>query len=385
MYTISDYGAMIADAARTQAFFRALRAAITPDSIVVDIGAGTGIFSLLACRLGARRVYAIEPDDAIQVAKAMAVANGCSDRIEFTQDLSTNISLPERADVMVSDIGGVLPWFRNHITSIVDGRRRFLAPDGVLIPRRDTAWLAVVEAEDWYAQQTAPLKNKGLEIDMEAAWNIVSNTFNRTNVKCQHLLTEVRQWTSVDYADVENPDVRGSAEWSVQRHGVGHGLALGFDRVLAPGVRISNAPSTPRKINAGRTYSPILLPWSMPVALAAGDRVIVHLEAVLAGEDYIWNWKTSVRGGRSGAEKARFVQSTFFGVPLSAARLRKRGASYRPTLNEEGRIARFVLDSMNQCTPVGEIARQLSYEFTDRFKDAKDTLSYVADLAQKYG
>jgi hypothetical protein len=127
------------------------------------------------------------------------------------------------------------------------------------------------------------------------------------------------------------------------------------------------------------------LPWSMPVALAAGDRVIVHLEAVLAGEDYIWNWKTSVRGGRSGAEKARFVQSTFFGVPLSAARLRKRGASYRPTLNEEGRIARFVLDSMNQCTPVGEIARQLSYEFTDRFRDAKDTLSYVADLAQKYG
>src|SRR4029453_16198368 len=173
MYTISDYGAMIADTARTQAFFRALRAAITPDSIVVDIGAGTGIFSLLACRLGARRVYAIEPDDAIQVAKAMAVANGCSDRIEFAPDLSTNISLPEGADVMVSDIGGVLPWFRNHITSIVDGRRRFLAPDGVLIPRRDTAWLAVVEAEDWYAQQTAPLKNKGLEIDMEAAWNIV--------------------------------------------------------------------------------------------------------------------------------------------------------------------------------------------------------------------
>ena len=124
----------------------------------------------------------------------------------------------------------------------------------------------------------------------------------------------------------------------------------------------------------------------MPVSLAVGDRVIVHLEAALAGEDYIWNWKTSVLDqGRSGAEKAGFAQSTFFGVPLSVARLRKRGAGYTPTLNEEGRIARFVLDSMSQCMPVGEIARQLSSEFTDRFKDPKDTLTYVADLAQKYG
>jgi hypothetical protein len=83
--------------------------------------------------------------------------------------------------------------------------------------------------------------------------------------------------------------------------------------------------------------------------------------------------------------KAEFAQSTFFGVPLSAGRLRKRGASYTPTLNEEGRIARFVLDSMSQSVPVGEIARRLESEFTERFQDPRDTLSYVADLAQKYG
>ena len=122
MYTISDYSGMIADTVRTEAYIRALRETITPDSVVVDIGTGTGIFALLACRLGARRIYAIEPDDAIQVAQAMAVANGCSDRIEFIQDLSTKVSLPERADVIVSDIGGVLPWFRSHILSIVDAR-----------------------------------------------------------------------------------------------------------------------------------------------------------------------------------------------------------------------------------------------------------------------
>src|SRR5437867_2580258 len=143
MYSIADYGAMISDEVRMGAFVRALRQAVKPGAVVIDIGTGTWIFALLACRFGARRVYAIEPDDAIQVAREIAVANGCADRIEFIQDLSTGVTLGERADVIISDIGGVLPWFQQHIPSIADARRRFLAPGGALIPQRDTAWAAV--------------------------------------------------------------------------------------------------------------------------------------------------------------------------------------------------------------------------------------------------
>ena len=104
------------------------------------------MFALLACRFGARRVYAIEPEDAIEVAREIAVANGYADRIEFIQAMSTEATLPERADVIISDLGDMLPWFRHHIPSIVDARNRFLAPGGVFIPRRDVAWAAVVEA-----------------------------------------------------------------------------------------------------------------------------------------------------------------------------------------------------------------------------------------------
>ena len=57
---IGGHGVMIADRVRVEAYRQALRRVVTPDSIVIDLGAGTGIFTLLACQLGARHVYAIE-------------------------------------------------------------------------------------------------------------------------------------------------------------------------------------------------------------------------------------------------------------------------------------------------------------------------------------
>lgn len=91
MYSLAGYGSMIADRVRMDAFAQALRQATTPESVVVDIGTGTGILALLACRFGARRVYAIEPDDAIQVAREIAAANGYADRIDFIQAVSTKV------------------------------------------------------------------------------------------------------------------------------------------------------------------------------------------------------------------------------------------------------------------------------------------------------
>ena len=111
MYSISDYGAMISDGVRMDAFVRALRGAVKPGAIVIDIGTGTGIFALLACRFGARRVYAIEPEDAIEVAREIAAANGCADRIEFIQAMSTRVTLPESGRRHRLGYGDMLPWF----------------------------------------------------------------------------------------------------------------------------------------------------------------------------------------------------------------------------------------------------------------------------------
>ena len=74
-YSIRDFGRMVEDQRRTEPYVRALERAIGPDSVFVDIGTGTGFFAFLACKLGARRVYAIEPDHAIEIAKLCAIDN----------------------------------------------------------------------------------------------------------------------------------------------------------------------------------------------------------------------------------------------------------------------------------------------------------------------
>ncbi len=68
-YNLFDYGGMInaKNAVRTEAFTTALENCITPETVVLDIGTGTGYFALVAAKLGARHVYAIEPNPAIQI------------------------------------------------------------------------------------------------------------------------------------------------------------------------------------------------------------------------------------------------------------------------------------------------------------------------------
>jgi protein arginine N-methyltransferase 1 len=212
----------------------------------MDIGTGTGIFALLACRFGARRVYAIEPDDAIQVAREIAKANGYADRIEFLQAMSTQVTPSEPADVIISDLGGVLPWFAQHIPSIADARRRLLAPAGVLIPQRDVAWAAVVESDDLYARHTVAWDRNRFGLDMEAARRVVINTLNQGRITRDNLLTNVHRWATLDYSAVEDPNVHAQINWIVRRSGTGHGIAAGFDRTVVNGICLSNAPDAPR-------------------------------------------------------------------------------------------------------------------------------------------
>src|SRR5712671_406796 len=190
MYSLSGYGEMIADRVRIAAYIQALRQSVRPGAVVMDIGTGQGIMAVLACQLGASRVYAIEPDEIIQVARTIAAANGCADKIEFIEDLSNKVTLPLRADVIVSDMRGILPLFGHHIPSIADARRRFLAPSGTLISRKDTIWTSIVEAPERYSKIVDPWERNELGQDLSSARRMIVNDMHKARFSPEQLLTE---------------------------------------------------------------------------------------------------------------------------------------------------------------------------------------------------
>ena len=370
---------MIADRIRIDTYSKALRAVIRPGAVVMDVGTGPGIMAVLACQLGARRVYAIEACEVIQVAREIAAANHCADKIVFFEDLSTKVTIPVRVDVIVSDLRGVLPLFEHHIPSIADARRRFLAPGGTLIARKDRIWAAVVEAPEAYGKIVDPWTRNVLGQNLAVARQKVLNEFRKASVKPEQLLTVPQLWATLDYTTIENPDVRGTLQWNVERNGTGHGILVWFDMELADGVGFSNGPEAPEAV-----YGAAFFPWLEPVSLAIGQNLCVELEAKLLDTDYFWRWTTQVESAeKRGETAARFEQSQLQGTVISLTKLHKMASDHVPQLSEEGLLRRRALDLMDGKTSLENIARRLTAEFPERFTRWQQALSLAAAISKE--
>lgn len=373
MYSIAGYQEMVDDAVRMDAYAAALRRAVRPGSVVVDIGAGTGILSLLACRFGAARVYAIEPDDAIHVARENAMANGLAEKIAWIQDLSTNVRLPQKADVIVSDLRGVLPLFGQHIPAIVHARQNLLAESGRLIPERDVLWMALVELRDPEGGEWNPAQ---FGLQLEAGKKYVANSMRKVRARPEQLLTTPASCGALDYLTIESASFAGQIRSAVTRDGCATGVVVWFDTQLLDDIGFSNAPDQPRLI-----YGSMYFPLSQIVQVSAGDQANLHLQATPTDTDYIWRWNTDIRAG---AAKAELHQSSFFGEPISTTRLRKRADSFVPALNQQGSIDSRILEGLRQGKPLGDIARGLAAEYPQKFATWEAALAHVGDLAERY-
>src|SRR4051812_17395873 len=114
--------------ARLNAYAEALRANVTPDKAVLDLGAGAGFLSLLACHFGARRVYAVEESPLIELLHDSARDNGLEDRLVVLQTRARDVRLPERVDLLVSGVDGGLAFDHRRVNDLIHARGRLLAP-----------------------------------------------------------------------------------------------------------------------------------------------------------------------------------------------------------------------------------------------------------------
>ena len=377
MYDVVTYGKMVADKGRTASYDRALRAKVRPGAVVLDIGAGPGIMAFLACRAGAAKVYAVEPDDVIHLAQQIAADNGFSNRIEFIQAMTTEIDLPEKVDGIVADIRGRSPLFAKSIVSILDARDRFLKPDGWIIPARDTIWGAPVFSTELYDKFIGAWGAE-YQLNLNRARLKAVNNVDGIRLNAGDLVAAPQRWAVLDYEKLESTNVDGEMRWVMNRTASAHGVCSWFDCETGAGMGYSNSPASGER----HIYKQLYFSWPEAVELMAGDQVEVRLRADFVQSDYVWSWETRVISGER--VKAEFRQSSFKGAPLSPDRLRKRAHRFVPEPNEDCRIDSFGLDLMRQKLSLDEIAKALLAEYPVRFKNWNAALTKAADLSEQY-
>ena len=378
-YDVIAYGGMIADRGRTEAFTRAIEARVVPGAVVVDIGTGSGIFAMIACRSGASRVYAIEPDDIIQVARETAAANGFADRIRFIQASSFDVELPERVDGLVSDLRGALPFFGRAVESIIDARARWLKHEsGWLVGNRDTVWASPVSSPRLHARYVANW-DCALGIDMSAARERALNRYGRVTLKADELPLPAHQWALVDYATVTTPTAHGTMSWTIDRPMTLHGIGAWFDTETAPGLGFSNAPAGTRHV-----YRQVFFPWPEAVICSGGENVRVALRADFMNGDYVVSWNTDILAPRSGPPIHAFCQSTFRGTVWSRDTLHRRASSHVPEPNGWIAVDRRALELIDGRRSIGEVADEILAAFPSLVTSHEHALTRVADLTARY-
>ena len=375
IYSLDAFGRMMGDQPRMSAYEAAIARAVQPGDSVLDLGCGPGIMAMLACRAGARRVYAIDTNPVIDLGRQLAARNGFEDRIKFLLGDSRQIELPERVNVIVSDIRGVIPLFGHAVPTLNDARERLLAPGGHMIPVKDVLMAAVVDASEHYEELTRPWQRPGL--DFSAVLPLVLNSVYRARMGTQRILSAEQPWFALDYASGARERAATEVRFPIEHDGIGHGLAIWFEATLFEDIGYSTKPEYYQNIS-GRRF----LPWSTPVPLQAGDEVGASLRADLVGSDYIWRWDTRIpaRGSR---KEVAFQQSSFLGGAFFASDLQKRSSKFRPTLSAEGLAERWLLHAMDGERTLEEIACDAARLFPQVFRRVEDAFQRAADIAEK--
>lgn len=371
--TLDEHRHYLADRARIAAYSRAIAEVVRPGDIVVDLGAGMGILGLLACQAGAARIYAIEQTSVIEIAREVARDNGVANRFNFIKGLSTEIDLPEKADVVLADQIGYFGFGAGLLESFEDAKQRFLKPDGVLLPMQIDLCLAPIEAPE-LREQIEFWNRPPIEFNFQSVAGIASNTSFPVQFELYHLLAEPVIVASLSTASTLKTTLRIEATMVAERAGILHGIGGWFAAQLSPQIRMSNAPSALHPIERSGLFFPI----KHPVRVFAGDLIGLQMQIFPGGNFMTW------RATGWGSSGQRAPQTNWNGMILAREDLKISRPDVRPQLSSRGEAQLTVLKLCNGQRSRQEIEQSVHTLHSHLFRDQSEISIFVNEVLSRY-
>lgn len=272
---IEYHRTLIADRPRNEAFFAALKAVIVPgQTVVADIGAGSGLLGLMASKLGAKAAYLFETAEVARVADKVLKANRAKN-CHLIPCHSTEFDERLQVDVIVSETLGNYALEENIIETLNDARRRFLKPNGRIIPSQIRQYAAPVVARRIDAELRA-WEGVGHGLDLSVAQAMSFNNVYVRLLKPEELLdggASAKLWDTIDLTRDAKSSRKGEAAWKAAKPQTVYGIAYWWDAALTDNVLLSTAPTA-----AATHWEQLYFPLATPVALNAGDELAITLK-----------------------------------------------------------------------------------------------------------
>jgi predicted RNA methylase len=362
---------MTLDERRNHAYTEALKQVITPDSVVLDLGAGLGIHGLLAAQLGAKRVYLVEPEDIIAVTQEIVNANGYGDRVHCLQGKIEDVHIPEPVDIILSVFTGNFLLEEDLLPSLFYARDKYLKSGGALIPSAGVMEAAPVHNPEIYREEIEVWSDAphGIVHTPARAYASQSVYYYRNKISQSNYLAEPQSLMELDFYTATHTNCKVSATYSVKTPSLCHGWAGWFKMKLGD-TWLSTAPHEPPL-----HWSAAFLPLDPPLPVTADESITLNLQRPMGGD---WTWTTQTT-------EARQQRSTFFALPMTRKTISTTTSSYKPQLSGKGAALLHILSHSNGTRSIQDLANDLLEKYAAEFKQPQDALQFVQGISKKYG
>ncbi|XP_071112170.1 protein arginine N-methyltransferase 2-like isoform X2 [Haliotis cracherodii] len=142
---------MLSDRPRNLCYQKAIQrnAEHLKDKVVLDVGSGSGILSLMCAKYGnPKKVYAVEASDMAEKTEGVVRDNGFEDIICVKRSYIEDAHLDDEVDLIISEWMGTILLFEMMIESVIIARDKFLKSEGVMWPSRASLYLVPCMAHD---------------------------------------------------------------------------------------------------------------------------------------------------------------------------------------------------------------------------------------------